>query len=296
MKPALLLLVLAVPAAADNKPYIPAPVPVNIKPSSESERMIGVGTNRITVQTDWVDGFFTRGEEKVGELETTAHNVAVGYIRSKGSRYTEEWDFIGGKLEQRNVTTRYRSTQINKDVNLSASGSGFDLGVRYLGGYTLHKSERVDWNLAMSMHAAYYRLESTYSAGSTDGLDANVYDSEENGLFLRPAVALQPIIAVGKGVSLVPYVGTNLMVIAANEYYVDKTYRRNGVNGSLGDGEDFVVSGRSFELVTGFDLGFLSPFDKEHKVTLGGALTQLFGQSTGSFTEVHVMYAFPFGK
>lgn len=300
----LLLLLIAAPAwASEAKPYIPAPVPVNIKPSADDERLIGAGYNRINVVMMRRDNYFgAPGQfEDVGRIKVVADNAAFGLIRNRGKSYTEEWDIIAGKLDFKAKDRVYRSAALNKDVDIDADGDGFDLGVRYMGGYSLAKSEfaggrMIDWNLALSLHAALYHLDIKNTADSAGGVDSNHYEAKEKGLFLRPAVSIQPIIELGKGVSLVPYVGTSAMVVLASEDWKETRRVVGGVPRTLRADEDFRAASRNFELITGFDLGFLSPISTEHHCTLGGALTQLYGGSSGDFTEFHFFYAIPFGK
>jgi len=299
---ALSLLLLAGSAFAERtKPYIPSQVPVNVKPASLNESLLGVGTNRLTVVTGWEDNFFSQVSEEVGETRATATNFVLGFIRGRRERYSEEWDLIAGRLELEEETQRYTSSVIGKAVDLDVSGTGFDVGVRYLGGYTLAKTElpwgRVaEWNLAFSLHAAYYTLESTYKADSADKLDSNHYQAKEFGVFLRPAAALQPILPIGRGVSFVPFVGTNAMMVLSGEEFQDTRFVRNGFSGGLTEDSEFNVGGRGFELVFGFDLGLASPISREHQCTVGGALSKLFGGRSGDFSEVHVLYAVPIGR
>ena len=300
----LLLLLLAAPSWAVNaKPYIPAPVPVNIKPSAEDERLIGAGYNRIDVVMMRRDNYFgpTGQFEDVGRIKVTADNAAFGLIRNRGKRYTEEWDLIAGKLDFKTKDSSYRSGTLGKDVAISADGDGFDLGVRYMGGYSLAKTgfvggRQIDWNLALSLHAALYTLDIKNTADSAGGVDSNHYEAKEKGLFLRPAVSIQPIIEVGKGVSFVPYVGASAMVVLASEDWKETKRVVASTPLTLRSDEEFRATSRNLELITGFDIGFLSPLSTEHHCTIGGALTQLYGGSSGDFKELHFFYAIPFGK
>lgn len=296
-----LIILLSLPAAAKPKLFMPSPVPVNVKPSQAEERLFGVGTNRITVVTPWNDNFFSSVSEDIGENKVTANHLAIGFVRSTSKRYTREWDFVAGNLDLESKTRRYRSSIIGKEVNVNASGKGFDIGLRYLGGLSLGQGyaaggKTVDWNLALGIHAALYRLDNTYEADSVDGLDINHYNSVETGLFLRPSLALQPIIEIGGGISFVPYVGTNTMLIAGVESWEDLKFVRNGVAGRLSDDVEFFSQTPALEFIFGFDLGLISPFSREHKMTLGGAITELFGGSSGNFSEAHILYAVPLGK
>lgn len=262
---------------------------------------MGLGVNRITVVTPWNDNFFSSVTEEIGENQVTANHLAIGFIRSKSKRYTREWDFVAGNLDLEAKTRRYRSSIIGKEVNVNASGKGFDIGLRYLGGLSLGQGsfaggKTIDWNLALGIHAALYRLDNTYEADSVDGLDSNHYDSDETGLFLRPSVAFQPMIEIGGGASLVPYVGTNAMLIAGVESWEDMKFVRSGIAGRLSDDVEFFSQSPALEFIFGFDLGLISPFSREHKMTLGGAITELFGGSSGNFSEVHLLYAVPLGK
>lgn len=222
----------------------------------------------------------------------------AGWIRSKSDKLSVEWDLLAGLLSIQEDTKSYFSRVINKNANLSAFGNGFDVGVRYLGSYTLHKttlgSERaVDWNLAFGLHLALYRLEAVYKAVSLDGLDLNEYKSDEVGLFGRPIVALQPVVGPFWGISLVPYVGAGSMIILAGESFEDTRFVRNGVNGGLEEDSEFAAIPPGLEAVFGFDLGFVSPFSREHRGTLGGAFSKLYGGSKGDFSEIHMLYTIP---
>lgn len=50
-----------------------------------------------------------------------------------------------------------------------------------------------------------------------------------SGVFVRPAVAFQPVIALPKGFHLIPYAGLSTMFIAAGEYWEDTRFRRNDI-------------------------------------------------------------------
>lgn len=297
-----ILLTLAMAAsAAENKPYIPSSVPVNFRPDENEGRLLSVGVNRMVIVSNWDDNFFGPQAERVGDNQVTAAGAAVGLIRNKSARYSEEWDFLVGSLDFRAVTRRYHSYVINKPVNVGAEGHGVDFGVRYLGGYSMARSDlggpvTVDWTLAASLHTLFFRLENAFRAESTDGLDANHYDERDLGVFMRPSVAIQPVFDFGKSFSAVPYLGVSTMLIGAQTHYQDRLFRRNGVAGKLTSSDDITGQVRGPEGVFGFDLAVRPWFLKGHRVLLGGALSKLLGGGKGDFSELHLAYSFPFGK
>lgn len=297
-----LLLVLALSAsAAGNKPYLPSSVPVNFRPDENEGRLLSVGLNRMVVVTNWDDNFFGPGSERVGDTQVAAAGAAVGLIRNRSARYSEEWDLLAGALDFKAVTGQYHSSVINKSVNVGAEGHGFDLGVRYLGGYSMAKSDlggpvTADWTLALSLHTLFFRLSNSFRAESADGLDANHYDERDLGLFLRPSVAVQPVVDFGKTASLIPYAGVSAMLIGAQTEYQDTLFRRNGVAGRLSSSDDVTGQVRGPEFVFGFDVAVRPGFLKGHRVLLGGALSKLAGGGKGDFSELHLAYSFPFGK
>ncbi|MCB4756957.1 MAG: hypothetical protein LHV69_08035 [Elusimicrobia bacterium] len=292
--------------ASGGKIYIPSSVPVNIKPSHLGERLIGLGFNRMAVTFNWKDNFFDRRAEgggqweDVGDLETTATNGAIGYIYDRSDRYSEEWDFIAGALSIKSKTNSYTSPFLGKVLNVDLSGSGFDIGGRYLGGYSLAKTElgtgrALDWNLAFSLHSIFFYLNNSEKAESVDGLDINHEDMTDYGLFLRPSVAFQPIIPLGTWISIVPYAGISSMLLVGVEDWKDTILKRDGADRKLGSDTDWIASG-TFETVFGFDIGLISPFSREHQCTVGGALTQLYGGTSGNFYEFHLLYSIPIGR
>lgn len=297
-----LLFVLALSAsAAGNKPYLPSSVPVNFRPDEQEGRLLSVGVNRMTVLTDWEDNFFGPQSERVGDSQVSAAGVSVGLIRNKSARYSEEWDLLAGGLDFKAVTRNYYSQVINKPVDVGAEGHGFDVGVRYLGGYSMAKSDlggpvTVDWTLAMSLHTLFFKLNNSFRASSTDGLDANHYDERDLGLFFRPSLAVQPVFDFGKTASIVPFAGLSAMLIGAHTEYQDTLFRRNGVAGRLSSSDDVTGQVRGPEFVFGFDLAVRPWFLKGHRVLLGGALSKLAGGGKGDFSELHLAYSFPFGK
>lgn len=298
MKTLILVLLCAAPAAASSgKSFLPSQAPISLRPSAEDARMIGVGYNHIVVTTDWKDDFFSGQLESIGQNEIKADNAAVGLLRSRGKRYSEEWDFIAGALAFRSKTSSYVSPLLNKSVNVGASGHGLNAGVRYAGAYSLAKrplggSGTVDWTFAGTLHAAYYRLNNSYHADSADGLDVSHYDATEQGFFLRPALAFEPILEF-KRFALMPYAGVDTQILLSDEKYHTTRLVRSGVPRSAADSSDQLASVKDPSAILGFDVGLPSPFSSLDQVTLGGAVSRLFGAARGSdFVEMHVVYAF----
>ena len=61
----------------------------------------------------------------------------------------------------------------------------------------------------------------------------------------------------------------------------------------FGDGSDFYFDSPGIEVLIGFDIGIITSQSKKHKLTIGGAISELMGDEESSFQEVHVLYAIP---
>jgi len=123
-------------ATADDpgNKFLPKPVPVNLKPPSYDENYMGVGYNQITAISEWNDSWLTGDEEEVGALKYTVKNLVVGIVKSKGSETTMELDFIIGKVEFEEDTTSFFYESLpggGQDMDVEASGDGYDIGFRY---------------------------------------------------------------------------------------------------------------------------------------------------------------------
>ena len=296
----LLSFLLTTPASA-GKPYLPSSVPVNFRPDENEGRLLSVGLNRMVVGTEWEDNFFSPRTERIGKNKVTSTGFALGLIRGRGPRYSEEWDLLAGTLDFAAVTRRYRSAVINKDVDVDARGKGFDFGTRYLGGWSLSRSQltdslSADWTVALSLHALLYSLKNRYQADSADLLDSNHYEERDLGLFLRPSLSFQPLFDIGKTASVVPFVGLSGIAIGTLTDYQDTVFRRNGVAGKLTESTDLTGQARGPEFILGFDLAVRPRFLRGHRVLIGGALTKLYGGADGDFSELHLAYSFPLGS
>lgn len=210
-------------AAADDKgkKFLPKPVPVNLKPPSYDETYMGFGYNQITALSEWNDSWLTGDEEEVGDLKYTVSNLVVGIVKSKGSKSTMELDLMIGKVEFEEDTTRFRYETLPggaQDMDVKASGDGYDIGLRYVMSKTFIRQDKIDWNYALSLHAAYFYTDGSFDALSVDNQYGESYDEEEWGIFLRPVVSLQPIVSISDSISIVPYVGL-ATTITLSEYY-----------------------------------------------------------------------------
>ena len=95
-------------AAGDKeKKIMPKPVPVNLKPISYDESYAGIGYNRITALSEWKDSWLTGEEEHVGDIKYTVNNIVVGFVKSKSSVSTTEWDLLVGKVDFEQDTSRF---------------------------------------------------------------------------------------------------------------------------------------------------------------------------------------------
>ncbi len=287
-------------AAADDKgkKIMPKPVPVNLKPPSYDETYMGVGYNQITALSEWNDSWLTGDEEEVGELKYTVSNLVVGIVKSKGSKSTMELDLLIGAVEFEEDTTRFRYETLPggaQDMDVKASGDGYDIGLRYVMSKTFIRQDRIDWNYALSLHAAYFHTKGSFDALSVDNQYGESYDEEEWGIFLRPVVSLQPIVSISDSISIVPYVGLATTITLSEFYWENTEYIWNGVSdpSQFGDGSGFYSDVSGIEILIGFDIGIITSQSKKHKLTIGGAISELMGDSKSSFQEVHVLYAIP---
>jgi len=295
------LIILKVSMAEAGDPgnkFLPKPVPVNLKPPSYDETYMGVGYNQITATSEWNDSWLTGDEENVGEIKYTVKNLVVGIVKSKGSKSTMELDFIIGKVEFEEDTTSFFYESLpggGQDMDVEASGDGYDIGFRYVKSRTFLRQNRVDWNYALSLHAAYFYTDGSYEALSDDKQYGESYDEEEWGIFLRPVVSLQPLVSISNSISIVPYIGL-ASTITLSEYYWENTEYISGgesMTSQFGDGSDFYFNTSGIEALIGFDVGIITSHSKNHKLTIGGAISELMGDEESSFQEVHVLYAIP---
>lgn len=287
---------------SEGKKLRPSAVPVNIKPKAHSDTAAGFGYNNVTVESDWKDNFFTSESEDIGKIKYTGHHLTAGYLINEKGKKAEEFDLFVGVLKVEEKTKSYTSSVINKTVKLDFDGSGYDIGGRYILSKNLKKLKKhenfiIDMNYAMSLHAAFFYTKSTVSAESLDGLNKNVYEEKDYGIFLRPVIALQPIWYVSEYVSLIPFVGIGTKVSVAYYYWKDKEYINNGTASSeenLDWDWNVVPSFSGIEPTLGFDMSVIFNKKTKHGVDVGGSLSKIMGGNDASFTEFHVMYSFPF--
>lgn len=297
----LFYIILKVSMATADDPgnkFLPKPVPVNLKPPSYDENYMGVGYNQITAISEWNDSWLTGDEEEVGALKYTVKNLVVGIVKSKGSETTMELDFIIGKVEFEEDTTSFFYESLpggGQDMDVEASGDGYDIGFRYVKSKTFFRQNRIDWNYALSLHAAYFYTDGSYEALSDDNQYGESYDEEEWGIFLRPVVSLQPLVSISNSISFVPYIGL-ASTITLSEYYWENTEYISGgesMPSQFSEGSDFYFNTSGVEALIGFDVGIITSHSKKHKLTIGGAISELMGDEESSFQELHVLYAIP---
>ena len=289
--------------AKDENKYFPTPVPINIAPGNYDDSSWGVGYNIINLTSDWDDNFFTFESEHVGEIEYQVQHLVVALLRSKRQSSSMEYDFMVGKVKSKEGSSRYYSDLIDREVNTDHSGDGIDIGIRLIYSKNIFRQLKkgqkrmIDWNYAFSLHAAYYYIEGKYEARSVDAQYANEYNSEEEGLFLRPVVSLQPIIDVTDRISLIPYVGIGTKVSIWYQYWEDTgDYIFNGFNepGQKSSGDESGTDFSGLETYLGFDVGIKTSKSNSHQMTIGGVITKIFGEDDSDFAEVHVLYSIPF--
>lgn len=295
-----LFLPLAAYADDKEKKMFPSSVPISHKPTGADAFRWGAGYNRLIVVSDWEDNFFTDDIEDIGELEYTIHNLAVGFRSSKSHASTFELAILLGIIEQDEKDTQYFSPAIGKDVLVDISGDGVDLGARLLWSTTFFQQKRgdgrpfIDWNYAVSFHGAFFYLDGTFEGRSTDGLNANVYDEEEWGIFLRPIAALQPVIHLSEKVLLIPYVGLGTKIALSEYYWEDTLFVTGGSSmpSQLGDDTGFEFDTTGIEAYFGFDIGIIFGSTRKQELSIGAALSKVFGDTDEDFNEFHIVYYF----
>lgn len=289
--------------AKEDSSYFPTPVPVNLAPGNYDDSYWGIGYNIINLKSDWEDNFFTFEEEHVGDIEYQVQHIVLAFLKSKRQRSSVEYDFLVGKITSKEGIKRYYSDLNDRELEVDHSGDGIDIGMRLIYSRNIYRQlkkkgqERfIDWNYAFSLHAAYYYTEGTYSARSVDGQYANEYTSEEEGIFLRPVLSLQPVIDLGDRVSLIPYVGIGTKISLWFQNWEDTEYISKGSNqpGQKGWDEESGIDFSGMETYIGFDVGIKTNSSNNHQLTIGGVLTKLFGENDSDFAEVHVVYSLPF--
>ncbi len=288
--------------AKDEKRYFPTPAPVSIAPGNYDDSCWGIGYNIVNLTSDWEDGFWTFESEHVGEIEYQVQHVAVAFLKSIRQRSSIEYDFLIGKITSKEGTKRYYSDLMDREVEVDHSGDGIDIGMRLIYSRNIYRQLKesqkrlIDWNYSFSLHAAYYYTEGTFEARSLDGQYANEYTSEEEGLFLRPVLSLQPVIDLGDRASLIPYVGIGTKISIWFQYWEDTEYVSKGSNqpGQKGWDEEAGINFSGMETYIGFDVGIKTSSSNNHQLTIGGVLTKLFGENDSDFSEVHVIYSIPF--
>lgn len=293
-------------AAGDkNNKFMPKPVPINLKPPSYDESYIGVGFNKITALSKWKDSWLTGGEEEVGDIEYTVNNLVIGMVTSDGFKSTTEWNLLIGTIDFEEDTKKFHYDSLPggaQDMNVKASGDGYDIGVRVVSSRTFNRQEKsgggkfIDWNYALSLHAAFFSTNGSFEARSVDGQWGEAYKEEELGIFLRPVISLQPILSITDLVSIVPYIGVGTTITMSGYYWENTDYVISGSSqpGQFSDGSDFYFDFSGIETMVGFDIGIITNRAKKHKLTIGGAISELMGDDGSRFQEVHVLYAIPY--
>ena len=287
----------------EDSEYFPTPAPVSIAPGNYYGASWGFGYNILNLSSDWDDNFFTFDSEHVGEIDYRVQHIALAFSKNKRQKSSIEYDILLGKISSEAGTKQYNSEIIDRKVEVDHSGDGFDIGLRLIYSRNIHRQMNkgrkrlIDWNYALSLHAAYYYTEGTFEARSVDGQYANEYTSEEEGLFLRPVLSLQPVVDVSDRIALVPFVGVGTKISIWFQYWEDTgDYIFNGYNepGQKSDGEESGIDFSGMETYIGFDVGIKTSDSYNHQLTIGGVLTKLFGENDSDFSEIHVIYSLPF--
>jgi hypothetical protein len=125
---------------------------------------------------------------------------------------------------------------------------------------------------------------------------ANEYNSEEEGVFLRPVISFQPVIELVERISLIPYAGIGTRISFWSEYWEDTgDYIFNGYNlpSEKTSDEDSGTVFSGIETFLGFDVGIKIGAANNYQLTIGGVLTTLFGKNDSDFSEIHVVCSIP---
>ena len=287
-------------AHAADKKFLPTGVPINLHPPAANETRSGFGYNLMTVKVDWKDDFFTFDNEDIGKIAYTAHNLVFGSVTNVKGESAIEKSWLLGLLTSEADNNFYQSGALGEQVNEDQDSTGFDVGLRYVTSRTLRQygrdgGTRWDLNFVYSFHVAAFYSEATVTALSASGSSGNTYDEEEFGLFIRPVVAIQPIVYLNNAWTLFPYAAIGTKASLSYYYWEDTEVITLGVSQpfqlSDDDGVEFNYPGLDFQL--GFDIGYRTSAGGE--LTFGAAISQLFNDDEGAdFSEFHVMYIKPF--
>jgi len=278
--------------------FIPGPPPVNMHPVNEDEKRWGIGHSLITLAYDWDEAFWTQKPEDAGDIMYTVNNITFGMLQTQKRLSSIEYGFALGIIRMEEKDDSYYSSQRGKKIKASCDGHGYDLGFRLIMSRNFHRSPAedgtsiVDWNYALSLHTALYYTEARYSARSIDMLDASGYSEWEGGVFLRPVIALQPMVHLHRNVALIPFIGAGCCLSVYYNCWEEDEFMLNGIDSDwYEEGDEIGCELFDFKVYYGFDIGFAFSQSRKHELTLGGSINRMIGGGGERFSELHIMYA-----
>lgn len=295
--------------------FVPSSAPISMRTDQEEQTQIGYGFNVIDLVVDWNSPFFsTVVREDIGSIDYTVNNLFLGWAKTWARKNSLEVDLLGGTIKSKAENNRFTSQVINQGVTVDHNGDGEDFGLRLVYGRSLYRiasedgKRFLDCILAVSLHCASFSTENDVYGISDDGRYMQRYTEEDSGIFLRPAIAFQPIVQVHERVTLKPFFGYEQTTANATykwhlvegldngvPYSSQVTYQ--GVTVATPIALDRETSGTiniGSTVFAGFDVG-IKVFKDGGELSVGGVISSLSGQNKSSdFKEVHVMYSFPF--
>lgn len=306
---------IAARAADSDHKFVPSSAPISMRTDQEEETRIGYGYNIINLTLEWKSLFFSQiVREDIGEIDYTVNHFLVGWSKTWARKNSLEVDLMAGLIKSKAANDRFTSPIIGQDVTIDHDGDGQDVGVRVVYGRSLFKvasqdgRRYLDGIVAVSLHGAYFSTENDVIGTSADGLYMQDYTEKDSGIFLRPAIAFQPIIRVHERVTLNPFFGYEKTLADATYKWHLNEGRDHGIpftDQVIYQGVvvptpiplDRETSGTvdiGSTVFMGFDVG-IKLFKSGGELSVGGMMSSLSGQNDSQdFTEVHVLYSYPF--
>lgn len=308
--------------AGDSGRFLPSSSPVSLVPSGADQEYYGFGTSVINMDIDWDDFYLTLPGTHTGKIELEARDFCLGFSRSRNEDSVWEADLMIGTITTSSGDAQYTSEALGATVSMNIDGSGINIGGRCVYSHNIWrwKSEKgakiVDWNLAYSLHMAYFTMENKAVLKSVTGqnvpsgfpsgfslpgdltpADLGSFGEDQSGLFARALIAFQPIVYAGDRIKLLPFVG-----VGTKESLT--SYKWNKLDTSLGREIESLLSPRnSTELenwgintIAGFDISVTINKRLGHELTLGSSISKISGNEDSDFAEQHILYKVTFGK
>lgn len=262
--------------ASDISIDLPSSVP--IKTFEVKENQIGIGYIMFDVKLEIEDDYYG---DKIGDVDYKTNGFIYTYASSKESFFGEEFEtsFTAGTIESELkdnifVDSGYR-------YNNTYDKSGFYIGYRPAYSYALYSEEKMNINIATSLHYIFFTLGGDYSISRSDG-QAYAYDETTYGLGLKPTSVLQGTYKPLSNIAVSFYGGLSTFIALSVTDYENKV-----------DSSDYDTEGEFLaENITplyGWDIAY--KFSNDSILNLSTAFANY---SSNQSTEVVVRYIFTF--